>query len=46
MKTQFFWKCSEHPTCEADCNHDGNVNLSDLVMMKSEFNRNDCPVCP
>lgn len=32
--------------CLADCNCDGQVNLTDLVQMKQEFFRNDCdPVC-
>lgn len=32
--------------CSADCNCDGQVNLTDLVQMKQEYFRNDCdPVC-
>lgn len=33
----------EDPFCKSDSNYDGKVNLSDLVMIKSEFNRSDCP---
>lgn len=32
----------EDPFCKSDSNYDGKVNLSDLVMIKSEFNRSDC----
>lgn len=32
--------------CSADCNCDGQVNLTDLVKMKQEYFRSDCdPVC-
>jgi len=32
--------------CYADCNCDAKVNLSDLVIMKTEFLRNDCDMNP
>ena len=46
-----FLCCMSSPTswaemCSADCNCDGQVNLTDLVQMKQEYFRNDCdPVC-
>ena len=30
------------PTCQADINTDGRVNIGDLTRMKQEFMRNDC----
>jgi len=32
--------------CYADCNRDPTVNLTDLVIMKQEFFRNDCATNP
>jgi hypothetical protein len=40
MKQEFF-----KPPVHADCNGDGSVNLSDLVIMKNEFSRKSCPAC-
>lgn len=31
------------PFCKSDSNYDGKVNLADLVTIKSEFMRSDCP---
>jgi hypothetical protein len=31
--------------CKADLNCDGNVNSSDLLVMKIEYNRRDCSEC-
>ena len=36
---------SDYP-CSADCNIDGKVDLSDLVIMKGEFGRDDCDINP
>ena len=32
--------------CHADCNCDRKVDLADLVIMKEQFLRTDCPMCP
>jgi len=32
--------------CYADCNGDGSVGFSDLILMKTEFSRNDCNITP
>ncbi len=34
--------CGDACECYADCNNDTKVNLTDLVKMKSEFNRTNC----
>jgi hypothetical protein len=44
MKTEFQQPCPPSP-CTADLNGDNKVNLSDLVLMKTEFNRTGCPAC-
>ena len=35
--------CSDPDPCLTDCNDDNQVNLVDLVMMKTQFLRSDCP---
>jgi hypothetical protein len=32
--------------CYANCNCDTKIDLSDLVIMKTELLRTDCPSCP
>ena len=34
--------CLPPNTCQADCNGDCKVNLSDLLILKGEFGKSDC----
>ncbi len=38
--------CGDACECHADCNADQKVNLTDLVTMKTEFNRTNCATVP
>jgi hypothetical protein len=44
MKGEFMKSCPPSP-CSADVDDNGKVDLADLVIMKTEFMRNDCPLC-
>ena len=47
MKGEFLrFDCNPGNPCEADINGDGKVDLQDLVIMKLEFLKDDCPVLP
>jgi hypothetical protein len=46
MKQEFLRTDCATTHCNADCNYDNRVDLADLVMMKGEFFRTDCPMCP
>ncbi len=37
---------SDCGVCNADSNHDGAVDLNDLVIMRSEYTRSDCDINP
>ncbi len=44
MKGEFNKPCPPS-LCSADVNGNGKVDLADLVIMKDEFMRTDCPLC-
>ena len=35
----------KYTNTNADCNGDGKVAINDLMILKTQFLRNDCPEC-